>query len=155
MRTSAWDLPHRAGSKPETSFGMPHSQVSENSGEEVYQAMAEWLFGLENISEGRSAVSLPSSRGAWIDEGVAGIRPGLSREFTHIHTEPGLGSQHLSLGRADGAEVVAKGWGEPHPMNEMIPEFELLMVFAPRDMSELEVIKQITLRALDYVLGEE
>ena len=40
-------------------------------------------------------------------------------------------------------------------MNEMIPEFELLMIFAARDMEELEVIKQITLRALDYVLGAE
>ena len=38
-------------------------------------------------------------------------------------------------------------------MNEMIPEFELLMIFAPRDIEELDVIKQITLRALDYVLG--
>ena len=155
MSSSSFTLPQRAGDKPETSFGMPHSQLTENSDEGICSAFAEWLFGLETISEGRSAVSLPSSRGAWIDEGVAGIRPGLSREFTHIHTEPGLGSQHLSLGRADGPEVLAKGWGEAHPMNEMIPEFELLMIFAPRDMGELEVIKQITLRALDYVLGAE
>jgi hypothetical protein len=146
-------LPQRAGAKPDTTAAMPHSQLTENSDVDIYDAFAEWLFSLEHISEGRSAVSLPSSRAAWLAESAGAVRPGLTREFTHIHTEPGLGSQHLSLDRASAAEVFEKGWGEPHPMNDIIPDFELLMIFAARDTEELEVIKQITLRALEYSLG--
>ena len=152
MTQTDFELPQRKGEAPQVNPGMPHLQLSDNAGEEVYRQMAEWLFALDHIEEGRSRVSIPSSRAAWVNEEYGPINPIAQREFTHIHTEPGPGSQHLALTEPDAEEVLGKGWGEPHPTNPYIPEFELLMIYAPRTDDELEAVKAIITRAYEWTL---
>jgi phospholipase/carboxylesterase len=108
------------------------------------------LFSLDHVEERRSRVSIPSSRAAWIDK--APINPIAQREFTHIHTEPGPGSQHMPLPADVAAEVLAKGWGEPHPTNPYIHDFELLMIYAPRSEDELEAVEAIITRGYEWTL---
>ena len=153
MADQEFILPNREGEKPQTGPSMPHLQLSDNSNSETYDALADWLFSLEHVEEGPTRVSIPSTRAAWILESYDGVPPGLSREFTHIHTEPGPGSQHISLPKEVASEVIAKGWGEYHPINDQIPDFDLIMVFAPRDDQELEIIQSITLQGYRFVLG--
>jgi len=131
---------------------MPHLQLSDNAGADVYRQMAEWLFGLDHIEEGRSRVSIPSSRAAWVDEAYGPINPIAQREFTHIHTEPGPGSQHMALPADVAEEVLTKGWGEEHPTNPYIHDFELLMIYAPRTEDDLEAVKTIVTRAYEWTL---
>ena len=74
-------------------------------------------------------------------------------EFTHLHQEPGPGSQHLGLPLADGETVLTQGWGEPHPIDGIKPGVRYVMLAAPRDEGELEVIKTIIRRVYDWSLG--
>jgi hypothetical protein len=138
------ELGQRPGNRPVTENEIPHQQVSDNSPGAVYAAFAEWLFGLERVREGRSLVSVPSARAAFT---ARPVREGLSPEFTHIHTEPGPGSQHLGLSAEDAEAVVGTGWGELHPLNDRIPNVEMVLIYAPRDLGELEMVKTIVLRA--------
>lgn len=132
---------------------MPHSQVDQNSPPEIFAALADWLFGLPKVREGRSRVSLPSSRAAWITEDVSITNPLAEREFSHLHMEPGPGSQHLGLPTEDGETVLAQGWGEPHPIDGLRPGVRYLMVFAPRDVDELEVVKDIVRRVYEWTIA--
>ena len=61
MTQTDFELPQRKGEAPQVNPGMPHLQLSDNAGEEVYRQMAEWLFALDHIEERRSRVSIPSS----------------------------------------------------------------------------------------------
>ncbi|MFQ5966540.1 MAG: hypothetical protein ACE5MI_02890 [Acidimicrobiia bacterium] len=155
MGKTPFALPGRSGPKPKTNPWMPHLQLSDNAEDAVYRDLATWLFGLEHVEEGRSRVSLPSSRAAWISESYGPINPVAEREFTHIHTEPGPGSQHMGIPKQFADEILEKGWGEPHPMNEHVPDYELLMIYAPRNDEELAAIKTIIASAYHWALGTE
>lgn len=139
-----FQLDSRRGPKPKTQYRAPHQQLSDNSPPEIYVALAHWLFELGEVREGRSQFSLPSARAAFT---LNGVRQGMNPEFTHIHTEPGPGSQHLGLSRQDAEAVLAAGWGELHPLNDRIPNQEMLLIYAPRDLDELETVKKIVVRA--------
>lgn len=145
-------LPERTGQPPTTTAGMPHSQVDQNSPPDVFAALADWLFSLPDVQERRSRVSLPSSRAAWVIDERAITNPLAEREFTHLHLEPGPGSQHLGLAQADAEMVLARGWGEPHPIDGLRPGMRYLMIFAPRDHAELATIQTIVRRAYDWTL---
>ena len=150
--TQHTQLPPRTGPRPQAYPTVPHMQITDNSPPEVYAELARWLFALPSITEGRSAISAPSSRAAWIGPEVP-IRAGMNREFTHLHTEPGPGSQHACVDKELAAEIVAKGWGELHPFNDRVPTHEVVLIYAPRDTEELEVIKQIVERAYAVTTG--
>ena len=64
----------------------------------------------------------------------------IGREFAHVHP-PYDGSMHMMLPPEAVDEVLAKGWGEPHPMARrgLIPP-TAVMVYAPRDAAEVEAI---------------
>lgn len=152
MANKSFELPPRSGPKPETNPWMPHLQLADNADDDVYRDLAEWLFGLEHVEERRSRVSLPSSRAAWISDSYEAVNPIAEREFTHIHTEPGPGSQHLGIPKQDADEILGKGWGEAHPINHLVPDYEMLMIYAPRNDQELAVVKTIITRAYDWAL---
>lgn len=140
-------LPRRSGPAPRTPDGIPHLQLSDNSPEPVFDALAKFVFSLEHVEERQSRMSLPSSRGAWIVDDVP-VQRGMNREFTHLHTQPGPGSQHMAIPAELADEVTSKGWGILHPLNgQMFPHLTLVMVFAPRDDEERVVVEKIVAAA--------
>ena len=75
-----------------------------------------------------------------------------AREFAHLH--PGYdGSLHLALPPAQAADLVARGWGVPHPWagTRLSPGF--VMLFGPRDEDELEVATGVVEAAHAYASG--
>ncbi len=74
----------------------------------------------------------------------------VGREFAHIHPHPAAGSLHLRLSPDQASEVIAKGWGEWHPLalDGSVPN--LLMVYAPRSDDDLGVVKTIIEAAVAY-----
>ena len=63
-------LPQRAAPPPVTPTNVPHLQQTDNSPPAVYAALAEYLFSLEHVQEGRSTQSIASSRAAWIADDI-------------------------------------------------------------------------------------
>jgi hypothetical protein len=77
----------------------------------------------------------------------------VGREFAHIHANPGAGSLHLRLSETDASAVIDAGWGVWHPFALEGSMPGLIMVFAPRDTDDLEVIRLIVGASVEYAGG--
>ena len=148
-------LERRSGTPPEVPNIVPHQQLDHNSPTEILEALKSYLFSLDHVEEGSSRSSLPSALGAFISAGV-NINSQINREFTHIHIEPGPGSQHLTLREADFLLVEEMGWGIKHPWSDNLTEdgLVLMMIYAPRNETDLENIKKIISAAWHLALSE-
>jgi phospholipase/carboxylesterase len=150
------DLPPRAGARPETTSTNPHQQQSQNPGPEVYELLLSKAFDFPGVERRPSAISVPGAQALWLAEEVAGGRPEaflIGREFAHVHPAYD-GSMHMMLPPAVVEELVAKGWGEPHPMAHrgLIPP-TAVMVYAPRDAAEVETVLEVIRASYRFACG--
>lgn len=142
--SNTFSLPAREGDGPRTTAPtrdnpLPHQQIDQRAPEYLQEELFQRASRLRGVVVGRSLVSLPESRAFHLDAGSAGGPPEAfqrGREFAHIHTDND-GSLHLTLPPDLYAEVLDKGWGEPHPVSGT------MMLFGPRDPAELEVAWQV------------
>ncbi len=156
------NLVKRKGERPETGDAIPHLQITENSSIKLYNELAEWLFSLEYIEERPTIISVRGARAAWIKDNYPNINADAlpsKREFTHIHPLDiyGGGSQHLTLERKDCEIIIERAWGEYHPLDPKIfpnKKYGHIMIYAPRTIEELEVVKTITFKSYQLVTNQ-
>lgn len=137
---ASFHLPHRPGPRPRTTAPthdrpFPHQQLEQLAPEQHQEALFQRAADLPHVRVGRSLVSLPESRAFHLDADAAVGPPAAFQrktEFAHIHTDND-GSLHLTLPPGLYDEVLATGWGEPHPVSGT------MMLFGPRDEEEVEV----------------
>lgn len=150
------ELKPRAGPVPETTRPKrgepptPHSQISQTAPRGWQEALFERIRALPGVSVGKSLVSVPGARAFHLDDALArGPKDAFQRgrEFAHIHPAHD-GSLHVALPRDVYDEVLARGWGEPHPISGT------MMIFGPRDAEELEIVFGIVRASYDYARGE-
>jgi hypothetical protein len=119
---------------------------------ELWGRLAYELFRLPHVVEGRSQVSLVSSRALLFDDLVEPLAPGTSLateppvEPAHLHAVTDT-SMHLCLPATRAAEVCALGWGEPHGYAGHDTE---IMVYGPRDDQELSVVLGLIRESLAF-----
>jgi Family of unknown function (DUF5519) len=152
-----YELPRREGSRPRTTPTNPHTQLDQNPGPPVVEELARRAFALPGVEERPSAISVPGARALWLAEGVPeGPREGfmIGREFAHIHPVPD-GSLHAALPSEVAEEAVEKGWAEQHPVARLgyIPE-NVVMIYAPRDGQELEIVLGLVEASRRYASGD-
>ncbi len=148
-------LPTRTGDAPRTTAPtrerpFPHQQVDQHAPVEMQELLFQRAARLPGVRVGRSLVSLPESRAFHLDEELArGPAAAFQRrtEFAHIHTDND-GSLHLTLPPDLYDEVLATGWGEPHPISGT------MMLFGPRDEVELEVAWRILEASWRWATGQ-
>ncbi|MGH1366477.1 MAG: hypothetical protein ACRBF0_23145 [Calditrichia bacterium] len=147
-------LDKRSGTPPQVPDMVPHQQLDQNSPPEVLEKLKSFLFSLDHVEEKQSRNSLPSAFGAYINADV-NVNKQINREFTHIHIEPGPGSQHLALTEKEFQQVNEKGWGIKHPWSNKLMDdgLVLVMVYAPRDEEDLENIQKIITAAWHLALS--
>ena len=150
-------LPQREGELPRTNPTMPHQQVSQNAPLEMQEALFARCAALPGVVVGQSHVSVPGARAFHLqDPGAAGPPEAfmVGTEFAHLHPAED-GSLHLVLPEESAREVIAKGWGEFHPLvwQGVMPPTNL-MVFGPRNEAELEAVWQIVQAAYANARGE-
>jgi phospholipase/carboxylesterase len=147
-------LPQRTGSRTQTSGTVPHVQIGVEPLPAVNDELHRRAFGLPDIENRPTIVSLPGARGMWINEGVSLAHPEVivsGREFAHIHPD---GSLHAPLPYERALEAVEKGWAERHPWADQRDGWEgLVMLFTPRSMTELDVTFQLIVDSYNYVTG--
>jgi len=85
-------------------------------------------------------------------------------EHGHVH---GDGSVHLYFSPADAKVIIEKGWAERHRLARQQPFYfgwkkyiygvapTYLMVYAPRDEAELEVLKVLMRNSIRFMTGRE
>mgnify|MGYP000178343269 FL=1 len=149
-------LPRRPGPRPRTTPTNPHQQLDQNAPPPLQEALFRRAVALPGVITGPSLISVPGARALFLPPDLAGGPSEaflIDGEFGHLHP-PADGSLHLALAPAVAAEVVAQGWGEPHPVARLglIPQ-TVVMVYGPRDQTELEIVWQILETAYLYARG--
>jgi hypothetical protein len=140
-------LPQRQGPRPTTTNEIPHQQVDEQPTDPaVVERLAQRLASRSGVSESTSRISVPGARAFVVDD-PAPDAPGaafiVETEFAHIHPAPDS-SLHAALPAALAAEAVRCGWAERHPMAGKDGFGDgLVMIYAPRDDAEAEVVEQL------------
>jgi hypothetical protein len=107
------------------------------------------MSSLPGVRVGPSLVSVPGARALHLDGALArGPRDAFQRgrEFAHLHPVHD-GSLHLTLDPVLYQQVVASGWGEPHPISRT------MMVWGPRNADELEIVWSLVLASYQYAAG--
>jgi phospholipase/carboxylesterase len=135
-------LPQRSGGRPDVSWSIPQQQVSQNAPLDLQEALFSRISALEGVTVADSMISVPGARAFLLaDPGgpaEAYLVPQVG-EFAHLH--PGYdGSLHLALPAELAADLVAHGWGAPHPWAGTRLAAGFVMVFGPRTPQELETV---------------
>lgn len=151
-------LPNRVGVKPRTNPVPPHLQYDQHSPRDIYTALADWMFSaFPKSREHETLISVPSSRAMWLDEDVKNTPrdgfmppPPKSREFAHLHKD---GSIHVCLPERDIDAIFDAKWGEPHPYKNL--GVNEILVYAPQNKQEMDVLKQVIIASYEYLTNEE
>ena len=152
-----FQLPFREGNPPTIGQQPPQLQYSDLGPENIRLALKEWAFNsFPHVREHDTLISVPTSRAMWLDEEItpahddAFMPPAGSREFCHIHED---GSLHAVVDNSIEDEILAKRWGVRHMYYDR--GVKEVLVYAPRDESELETVKRIIHESYKYASGLE
>jgi phospholipase/carboxylesterase len=148
-------LPPRPGPRPEVSWAIPQQQLSDNAPLAIQESLYTRLAALPGVVSGPSQISVPGARGLSLPAGHGPAEAFLVpevREFAHLHPDHD-GSLHLALPPHLAADVVAKGWGTPHPWAGSRLTAGFTLVFGPRDAAELEIVGSIVAASHAYAAG--
>lgn len=150
-------LPHRVGTKPVIRGIAPQRQQTQRSGEGIYGCLVEKIKALaidpRNRLLERTSCFEKHSSGLFTSVPITRTCGG---EICHAH--PSDGSMHMTLHPADANFMIARGWGERHPLarggwcRKFVPR-EFVLVYAPRDKDEVEIITKIIAAGIWWVSG--
>ena len=150
-------LPTRAGERPRTTPTNPHTQLDQQPTDLRWvEELAERVFALPGVVEEPSRISVPGARALVLAPGEP-TGPAeaflIDREFAHLHPAPDH-SLHAMLPTETADDAVAAGWAEPHPvaLRGLIPP-TAVMLYAPRDETELEVIETLVRASYAFARG--
>lgn len=150
------ELPARAGQRPAVSSDIPQEQRSDNAPVALQEQLFAGITALPGVTTSPSAISVPGARGFMLAPPRLGphdafIVPAVG-EFAHLH--PGYdGSLHLALPPALVADVVRKGWGVAHPLAGVRLTPGMLMLFGPRDATEVETVLGVVTTSHGWASG--
>lgn len=142
----------RPGSPPQLTATAHQGQLTQGSPRYVWDILVEEILDLPNVERGKSPGLPKGSIAVFLTDRTLARRPetSLSRggrlEPVHIHG-PADTSLHLCLPEPRAAEVVAAGWGTYQRTGDFLTE---LLVFAPRDIDEIDVILGLVEEALAF-----
>jgi hypothetical protein len=149
-------LPRRSGTRPQTHKGLPHQQLDQQPRDETIRVqLVKRLAALAGVAEAPSGISVPGARALVLGHATAGPAEAfmIGREFAHLHPPPDY-SLHLTLPAHRAREAVEVGWAEFHPLVEdgRFPP-TVVMVYAPRDETELAVVAGLVRESYQFALG--
>jgi hypothetical protein len=150
-------LPPRSGTRPRTTPTNPHTQLDQQPTDPtIRKQLAQRLFSLPDVEARPTMISVPGARALWLRDHVPAGPPEsfmIEREFAHLH--PGRDqSLHATLPPDLAEAAIAAGWAELHPVARMgyIPA-TTVMLYAPRDPDELEVVYGLILASYRFAGG--
>lgn len=151
-------LPVRSGSRPQVAGIAPQRQLDQPGCPKAYIALRQALSktAAEQPDRLRVGTSCFEKKGLALFA-LDPLNSTCRGEICHVHhTDRSL---HLNLHPLDAKVVLERGWGQRHPLakggwlSRFVPR-EFLMVYAPRNMEECEVVARIVEAAAWWVTGE-
>lgn len=153
---AATQIMYRAGPRPRTTDMNPHTQLNQQPDLPLTRQLIARMAALDHIALGPSGRAPHGTVGFYIDQAQGSDDPDafmLGREFAHVHPEPDS-SLHLTLPEPVRSDAIAMGWAEPHPLAGL-PTISrnIVLVYAPRDASELDQVAALARASHSYALG--
>lgn len=146
-------LPVRTGPRPLVSWSIPQEQRSDNAPQELQDKLFSRVSSLTGVSTRQSAISVPGAKGFMLSPAPSSPRDAFlvpsAGEFAHQHP-PYDGSLHVALPPALAAEAVGKGWAVAHPLAGIRLARGMVLIYGPRDDSELETVAAIVKTSHHY-----
>ena len=151
------NLRPRLGPRPEVRGIAPHRQVTQRGHTATYELLVNKI---ERLGSSTDDLFIATSCFEKHSTGLFTLAPvhrTCAGEICHTHPSDG-GSMHLTLPPADLKAVLEAGWGERHPLSrggwfERFVPAGFVMVYAPRDEGEVEVVIEVVRAAGWYVRG--
>jgi hypothetical protein len=135
-------LPARVGARPRTRLALPHMQFDQWPPAEIAEQLIGLALSMPGVLAKQSRMSFPSSVALCLKDDFAQGPPEAfidNHEFCLLHSLP-QASVHLTLPRDMRDRAIQLGWAEQHPgVRTGIMPPTLVMLYAPRDTSELRV----------------
>lgn len=149
-------LPRRAGPRPRTYQGQPHTQLDQQPDARIRAQLGRRFGGFDGVDEQATGVRVvPGARALCLAPDVGAGPPEAfitGREFAHLHALPDS-SLHVVLPESLATEAVETGWGEFHPLAGTEVPATTLLVFAPRDPDEIDVVLGLVRQSYEFARG--
>ena len=127
---------------------IPHRVLDQHAGPDE-KATLKQLFD-SRVTQGPADLEYRTSRWEKNNDALF-LRKSPADDGTEVgHLHPSDGSMHLTLGPADAATVVDRGWGEYHPLAGValdLPETYVL-IYPPQTTGDLHAIDRILTAAV-------
>jgi hypothetical protein len=139
-------IPQRFGPSPKTTSVVPHRQLDQYPPPELIRVLVQQSLTLEQVRPKESRLAAPDTVALCVpDELAKGPESAFidDHEFCHVHAPPD-GSIHLTLPPDVAPAIMKLGWAEQHAIARagILPE-TILLVYAPRNSLEVEVVSRI------------
>jgi hypothetical protein len=147
----------RKGERPLVQGIAPQRQQTQKSNASVYKQLVARLQSLTHDPRNRLV-----ERTSCFEKHSSGLFTSIpitrtcGGEICHAH--PSDGSMHLTLHPSDAKLMLENGWGERHPLarggwcRRFVPK-EFVLIYAPRDDAELDMVMQIVAASIWWVSG--
>lgn len=139
-------LPARQGTRPDVSWSIPQEQRSDNSPRQIQEQLLSRITALPGVTARQSAISVPGASGFMVERGPGAPLDAFlvpqAGEFAHLHPEYD-GSLHMALPPELTRDAIAKGWGVAHPLAGIRLARGMVMIYGPRNNTELDVVTGI------------
>ncbi|KAJ4324301.1 hypothetical protein N0V94_001359 [Neodidymelliopsis sp. IMI 364377] len=146
--TTRWTLPQRQHPQPIT-----QGALSELNG--LMQTFATAAPYSEYIETRPSKTEGGTGPAIYVKPDVKTINPVAHKIFYEVaHVHPKDNSLHVYVSPKDARTVISRGWGQRFPVTWLAPP-SWIMVYAPRNEMELEVVKEIVRAAVCHAVGME
>ncbi|KAI9779121.1 MAG: hypothetical protein M1816_003744 [Peltula sp. TS41687] len=159
FQTTQGTLPSRPGPRPTVAGIAPQRQLTQQGTQEIFSLLSAAILGVATANAETLTVDTSCfekhSTGLFSRDPIQHSCDG---EICHVH--PSDGSLHLTLHPDDIRVLLLTGWGQRHPLargewlkrlTRIPPGF--VMVYAPRDKGEMEVVMTIVRAAVWWVDG--
>jgi phospholipase/carboxylesterase len=96
--------------------------------------LGDRVVGASSMCSGATALHVPDSNPSYATAFM------VDHEYVHVHAD---GSIHVAANPFTVDDIVANGWAEKHPDAGRSLPANVLLVYSPRDQSELEAVLDI------------
>ncbi|WP_299637018.1 luciferase family protein [uncultured Ruegeria sp.] len=147
-------LPERTSPRPDTTSGVPHTQIGVEINAELAQLLLERVAQFPGVTLGPTRISLPGAVGFQLDPDMLLSQPSSivgGFEFAHMHPD---GSLHASLDPEMARKAIKAGWAVAHPWAKQRPGWSgFVMIYTPTTPEELDVVIELVESSYTFITG--
>lgn len=146
----------RPGPQPRSSEVLPFRQLDQWPPGEIHAWLLQGCAALPEVLVRESRMGTSGTRALCLPDPVAGGPADAfidCHEFCHLHALP-EGTIHLVLPASVLERALAQGWVERHPIATMGILRSLVMVYAPRNAAELEIVLGLIGCSREFARGD-